>query len=82
VSFDADDFEDEGTQEAHERRIKRCQSGLCRARIIFMPTANGRIMPCDADSVEPIDQQYIGAKHVSHFKTCSDPNRFSGSKKK
>lgn len=59
---------DEETTERHEKRIVRCRS--CRARIIFLPTANGKSMPCDADTVEPEDEELDLARHVSHFRTC------------
>jgi len=69
-------FEDlDDTSERHERRIVRCQS--CRARIIFLTTVNGKKMPVDADTVEDGDEVYEQGRHVSHFTTCDDPNRFS-----
>jgi hypothetical protein len=61
-------FEEEETTEAHEKRITRCKS--CRAMIIWLKTAAGKNMPCDADSVYPADDQFDPAKHVSHFRTC------------
>lgn len=68
MSFDVD------TSEQHERRIVRCRA--CRARIIFLETATGKAMPCDADSVEPEDTAYEHGRHISHFSTCNDPDRF------
>jgi hypothetical protein len=68
MSFDTD------TNESHERRITRCRS--CRARIIFMPTANGKSMPCDADTVEPDDEELDLERHISHFSTCPDAGKF------
>jgi hypothetical protein len=65
--FDSQDEHDD-TNEAHERRIVRCRS--CRARIIFLTTAAGSKMPCDADSVEAHDQVYDAKRHESHFATC------------
>ncbi len=72
---------EETTTEDHERRIGRCRADSCRARIIWLKTDTGKRMPVDADSVEPADETYDPAKHVSHFKTCAAPNRFSGSNK-
>ncbi|MGH9641472.1 MAG: hypothetical protein ACRD3Q_03520 [Terriglobales bacterium] len=70
-------FEDlDDTNEAHERRIVRCRA--CQARIIFLESpATGKRVPVDADTVEADDQAYDSSRHVSHFTTCSDPNRFS-----
>jgi hypothetical protein len=76
MSFDDPDF----TSEEHERRIVRCTDQLCRQRIIFLPTPNGKQMPCDADSVEPADKTYDPVKHASHFVTCKNPNRFRNKK--
>ncbi len=61
-------FEDEDTTEAHERRITRCRS--CNARIIFLPTASGKRMPVEADSVEPEDEWFDAERHESHFAKC------------
>jgi len=60
--------------EAHEKRIVRCRS--CRARIIFLPTSAGRVMPVDADTVDEEDEVYEQGKHVSHFATCPEANKF------
>jgi hypothetical protein len=61
-------FEDEDTNEAHERRITRCRT--CNAKIIWFKTAAGKNMPVDADTVEAEDDELDLAKHVSHFATC------------
>lgn len=61
---------DEETTEAHERRITRCKTEGCNARIIFLDTDAGRKMPVDADTVEPDDDVYDKARHESHFAKC------------
>lgn len=61
-------FEEE-TTEAHERRIVRCRS--CQARIIFLKTSLGKLMPVDADTVDPGDEEFDRRKHESHFAKCS-----------
>lgn len=66
----------DGTTEAHERRIVRCTKKACNARIIFLPTPNGKQMPVDADTVEAADDEYAPGRHISHFATCADPNAF------
>lgn len=63
MSFDGDE-----TTEAHEKRITRCRS--CNARIIFLATAAGKMMPVDADTVEPEDEEFDTKRHESHFVTC------------
>lgn len=67
---------DEDTTEAHERRIVRCKSTSCNARIIWLKTAAGMNMPVDADSVEPDDELYDGARHISHWGTCPAAKQF------
>lgn len=67
---------DDDTNEAHERRITRCQAPSCRAKIIFLDTADGKKMPVDADTVEPDDDEYDSERHESHFATCKDANAF------
>lgn len=61
------------TTEAHERRITRCKS--CRARIIFLQTGTGKLMPVDADSVEPDDEVFDRERHISHFAVCPAANQ-------
>jgi hypothetical protein len=72
MSFDRYD-EDDGIEEAHERRIVRCKS--CAAKIIWFKTEAGRNMPVDADTVEPEDDEYDPPRHVSHFATCKDADK-------
>jgi hypothetical protein len=67
MSFEDDEI-DEATLERHERRITRCSS--CRGRIVFLPTAAGKQMPCEADSVAASDDEYDGRRHESHFAKC------------
>lgn len=74
MSFDTD------TTEAHERRITRCKS--CQARIIFLPTRAGSNMPVDADTVEAGDEEYTPPRHESHFRSCTNPNKHSGSNRR
>ena len=72
-------FEDlNDTNEAHERRIVRCRS--CNARIIFLETSSGKKMPIDADTVEAEDEVYEHGRHVSHFSTCPDADKFRSSR--
>lgn len=67
-------FDDDDTTEAHERRITRCKTRGCNARIIFLSTDAGRLMPVDADTVEAADEVFDPKRHASHFATCSAPN--------
>lgn len=62
------------TNEAHERRITRCRS--CGARIVWFKTDAGKNMPVDADTVEAGDTELDLPRHVSHFSTCPDGNRW------
>lgn len=74
-------FDDNDTTEAHERRVGRCRELSCNARIIWLKTEAGKNMPVDADTVAAADEMYDPTRHVSHFKTCKAPNRFSGGKR-
>ena len=67
-------FEDGETTEEHERRITRCKT--CHSRIIFLPTASGKQMPIEADSVEPNDTVFDPAKHESHFAKCKQADQW------
>lgn len=67
---------DESTTEQHERRITRCREQDCWARIIWLKTVQGKNMPVDADTVEPVDDEFDPSKHTSHFATCTAPSRF------
>jgi hypothetical protein len=69
------------TTDDHTRRIVPCREQGCRAQLIYLPTRNGSRMPCDAETVLPDDVVYDPQKHMSHFKTCTNPNRFSKGKR-
>jgi len=49
--------------------VGKCRS--CAAAIVWMPTAKGKTMPVDAETVNRGDEMYDASKgHVSHFATC------------
>lgn len=60
-------------------RSKKCEA--CNRPIVFLRTRRGGSMPVDAGSVDQSrgdDQVYDKREgHVSHFETCTDPDRFS-----
>lgn len=72
MNFDRHEEHDD-TSEEHERRIVRCRS--CNAKIIFLPTATGKKMPIDADTVEPDDEEFDRDKHTSHFSSCPNASK-------
>ena len=51
-----------------------CRS--CGAEIKFLRTASGKSMPVDAETVEPGDTDYEHGRHLSHFSTCPDQNKW------
>lgn len=57
-------------------RARKCAAEDCGAMIIFLPTAAGKVMPCNAETVEPGDTTWTHGKHVSHFSTCPGHARF------
>ena len=57
--------------------MKNCRS--CGREIVFMRTSAGKIIPVDADSVaeeETADAIFEYGRHISHFATCPDANKF------
>lgn len=75
--FDDDDSEyTEAQREAHERRITRCRTRDCRARIVFLPTDTGDRMPVEADSVKPDDEEFDPKRHESHFARCTRADKY------
>lgn len=56
----------------------------CEAPIVFLTNPDtGAQSPVDVTSVRPTDTAYNKDRHISHFKTCTDPDRFSkGAKRK
>lgn len=68
--------EHDGTTEAHERRIVRCKSSKCNAKIVWLKTNSGKNMPVDADTVAPGEDTFDSSKHTSHFATCIDAPQF------
>lgn len=66
------------------RHPTKCKS--CGAKIVFLPTQGGRMMPTDWSSLPPQDKRNYeeGVKvmfaikrgHVSHFATCPDAKKF------
>lgn len=54
--------------------IKLCRE--CSASIVFLKTAARKSIPVDAATVEDHDTEFDHRRHVSHFATCSKPERF------
>ncbi len=65
-------------------RSKVCEAEGCDTEIVFLKKADGSggAVPVDLDSLngdeDETTQFSSKAGHVSHYKTCKDPNRFSG----
>jgi len=51
-----------------------CRS--CEQYIVFLPTASGKTMPVDAESVTEGDEEFNPKVHVSHFSTCPEADKF------
>lgn len=62
--FDDVDFPDNDEEEAHERRITRCNR--CRERIIFLDGGNGKRVPVDADTVDICEGMFDEGCHERH----------------
>lgn len=50
--------------------IQKCRS--CGAGVVFLRTRKGKLMPCDAETVEHDDYYFDYNKHRTHFETCPD----------
>lgn len=48
----------------------------CGKELRFIRTPAGKSMPVDADTCTDDDAIWDPAKHVSHFITCTQPDRF------
>lgn len=54
---------------------------------IDSPAGNGKVIPIDCDTVRPgswrpdVSRDGSAGRGVSHFTTCSDPNRFHGARR-
>jgi hypothetical protein len=59
-----------------DARATECRA--CREPMYFITSENGRKVPvsCEVDGSYPPDAQSEGLG-VSHFGTCTEPNRFS-----
>lgn len=73
-----------------KRKAKICSADQCDSAIVFLTNqATSKTVPVDLVSITPEenvqlingDQVFYQHHHVSHFKTCRDPNRFSKGKK-
>lgn len=69
-----------------------CEYKPCSKVFYFLLNeATGNLIPVDAETIskdemnqlliDPKSVHYNKSRHISHFKTCLDPNRFSKRKK-
>ena len=54
--------------------INQCRT--CHADIVWLKTEAGKNMPVDADTVDEGDTEFDNERHVSHFATCKDANKW------
>lgn len=48
----------------------------CKEMIVMLLTQNNKLIPVNADTIEPGDIFYDRGKHVTHWGTCTNPDRF------
>ena len=71
-------------------RVVICRSDKCKKEMVFLINAEtGHALPIDFSSLtmdekhgltKGINVLYNDQHHISHYKTCADPNRFSKKK--
>lgn len=55
--------------------MAECRS--CGEEIVFLKTSTGKSIPVNADTVTEGDTQFEArAGHVSHFATCTEPDKW------
>jgi len=59
--------------------IQHCRS--CNAEILFVETAKGHMMPVNYKPEFENDKEYDKTKHISHFSTCPEADKFRKKKK-
>jgi hypothetical protein len=61
-----------------------CKEESCRKPIVWLRNPEtGKTVPVDAETVGADHDHYDRALgHVSHFLTCTKPNRFSGANRR
>lgn len=47
----------------------------CGARMIFLTTKTGRLIPVDADTVAAQDTEFDKDRHKTHFATCPNSDK-------
>ena len=75
-------------------RAEICKSEKCRKEFVYLPNRKtGSMVPVDASSLSEddvafirttgrsIDVDFDGSRHVSHYKTCAEPTRFTRGKR-
>lgn len=51
-----------------------CRS--CHAEIVWLKTKTDKLIPVDKATVKEGDTNYDSTRHVSHFATCKDANKW------
>lgn len=54
--------------------VAHCRS--CNAEIVWLKTSKDKPMPVDKATVKEGDTHYDSTRHVSHFATCKDANKW------
>jgi hypothetical protein len=55
-------------------QITHCRS--CGAQIIFLRMPSGKLHPTNSETVEEDEVDFVWGKHVSHFATCPEADRW------
>lgn len=59
-------------------RVQLCDERTCRAPMVYLDRGDGQPHPYDAGTVRHGERKFDRLVHVSHFHTCTEPDRFRG----
>ena len=62
--------------------MKSVQCRACGRPIVFLPTAGGRSIPVNVETVLPGETVFVAGKHISHFADCPAAEQFRKKREK
>ena len=62
--------------------MKSVQCRVCGRPIVFLPTAGGRSIPVNVETMSPGETVFMPGKHISHFSDCPAADQFRKKREK